>query len=79
MKDGADSFARSRERTDAFHHGDRHLLLLIGTLGLLFALVVAGALIGPGFDPDSNDPLWALLAGLVLAGLHAARLPLADL
>ncbi|HUF57460.1 MAG TPA: hypothetical protein VMM55_12960, partial [Thermohalobaculum sp.] len=46
---------------------------------LLFALVVAGALIGPGFDPDSNDPLWALLAGLVLAGLHAARLPLADL
>ena len=69
MRDEADSFARSRQRTEAFRHGNRHLLLLIGTLGLLLALVAAAALIGPGFDPGSNDPLWALLAGLFLAGL----------
>lgn len=66
---GADAFVQARERTDAFRHGGRHLILLIGALAVLLALVVAAALVGPGFDPGSNDPLWALLAGLFLAAL----------
>lgn len=69
MQHGPESFARARGQTDAFRHGSRQLILLIAGLALLLALVVAGVLIGPGFEPGSKDPLWASLAGLFLAAL----------
>ena len=64
--------SRERERTDAFHQGERQLVALIGLSGALIALVILAVLVGPGFDPGSNDPLWASLAVLFLAGLIGA-------
>lgn len=55
-------------RTDSFYQKTSLLLTVIGLLGALLLLVILAALFGPGFDPASNDRLFAALVviGLVL-------------
>ena len=52
--------------TDTYHHSKKNVIWLIILLGALLAILVFAVLFGPGFDPDSNDPSWALLIGLSL-------------
>ena len=63
-----------RQRVDVYHQDGRTLLLVAGLDSGLLALVVAGVLFGPGFDPRTGDPVWAALAGLFLAALVGACL-----
>ncbi|NNF71879.1 MAG: hypothetical protein HKN02_06775 [Rhodobacteraceae bacterium] len=55
-------------RVDSYFQKTRLLLSLIGLLGAFLLLVIFAALVGSGFDPASNDPLFAVLVaiGLVL-------------
>lgn len=61
-----------RNRTHVFRPNARAARWAIAMLALLFLLILASVLFGSGFDPSSNDPLWAGLAGAFLVGLMAA-------
>ena len=55
-----------------FHHRKTNILIVIVLLVVVLVLLILGVVAGPGFDAASNDPLWAALTGLFLAGIIAA-------
>ena len=58
--------------TDTYHHSKKVLTRIIVLLAALLAIFVFAVLFGPGFDPGSNDPYWALLIGSSLLAIIAA-------
>ena len=61
--------AAARLRTDVYRQDSRTVLGVIGSCSALLALTLAGVLFGPGFDPASRDPVWAMLVWLILGAL----------
>lgn len=57
-----------------YHHRSGALVTLVCLLLGLLGLFVFAVLYGPGFDPDSRDPVWALVLGVFLLGIVAAFL-----
>ncbi len=51
---------------DAFHHRRGNLIWVIVLLTLLLGVFLFAVSFGPGFDPGSNDPVWAWGIGLAL-------------
>lgn len=60
-----------RTRVDEFRYNGRTAVVLIAMLAALLLLLVLAALLGPGFDPESRDPLYAALGAAFLLGLIA--------
>ena len=50
-----------------YRHRRKTILSIIAILGMLLSLMLLGATVGPGFDPDTNDRLSLWLFGLILA------------
>lgn len=57
---------------DTYHHRKKNLVQIIILLAALLGVFVFAVLFGPGFDPGSSDPYWALILGLSLLGIIAA-------
>jgi len=57
---------------DTYYHSKKNLVWIIVLLAALLGIFVFAVLFGPGFDPDSNDPYWALLVGPSLLAIVAA-------
>ena len=45
------------------------MVWVICLLTAIFVIFLFAVLVGPGYDPDSNHPYWALLIGLSLAAI----------
>ena len=57
---------------DTYYHSKKNLVWIIVLLAALLGALVFAVLFGSGFDPDSNDPYWALLVGSLLLAIVAA-------
>lgn len=68
------SGADPRERVDRFRQNVRQPLLIAGLSGILLALLIAAALIGPGFEGDAWDLAGLALGVVFLGGLIGAAL-----
>lgn len=55
-----------------FRHRSGPLITVVCLMSGLLLVLVLTALIGPGFDRGSNDPVWALVLGLLLLAPIAA-------
>lgn len=57
-----------------YHHRRGVLVTIACMLSGLLGLLVFAALFGPGFDPDSRNPVWAVVLGILLLGIVVAIL-----
>lgn len=57
------------EREATFHHRSSVLVTIVGLLSGLLVLFVFAAVYGPGFNPDSYHPVWAVLLGCLLLAI----------
>jgi len=59
-------------KADTYHHSKKCLVWIIVLLTALLGVFGFAVLYGEGFDPNSNDPFWAILVGSSLLACIAA-------
>lgn len=73
-REGTDPTSADSAAGAVFHHHRGMLAALACLLTGLLGLLAFATLFGPGFDPDSPDPIWAIVLGVLVLGIVVAVL-----